>query len=162
MCSICTDGAFEAVASVCALWFFWTSRYIRQTEKKKGSYHVPSPPAGWQAAWLVPPAQEPCLWSGGLCIMEQSISIAHTYRHTHTQKLSPFPRQEVQATCNHEGHRSPLFAIWSEARIVPPSVGVYLCLCSRVSNISTDCRHMQACCLAWVKFQILLRLLSSL
>lgn len=91
---------------------------------------VTSPPAGWRAA------QEPCLWSAGLCIMEQSVSIAH--------KRNPFPRQEVQAIYNHEGHRSPLFAIWSEAHIVPSSVGVCLCLCSRVSNISTECRHMQA------------------
>lgn len=127
MCSICTDGAFEAVTSVCALWFLDQQIEGRQ---EKSSYT-----AGGQAAWLAVLHKNLVC---GLCIMEKSISLAHTDTHTHT---SPFPRQEVQAMYNHEGHRSSLFAMWSEACIVPSYVGV--CLCSRVSNISSDCGHMQ-------------------
>lgn len=80
MSSICADGAFEAVASVCDVVFGPEDR--RQTVERFTS--------SWLTGFLVGyAAQEPCLWSGGPCIMEQSISIVHT--HTDTHKLSLFP-----------------------------------------------------------------------
>lgn len=41
MCSICADGAFETVASVCVLWFL-----DQQIQTGERLLNVPSPPAG--------------------------------------------------------------------------------------------------------------------
>lgn len=148
MRSIRSHGAFEAVASVCAcvcvraLWFL--DQQIQTREKV--------PTCSFTSSWLtgclvgLRCTRVPVCGLEGYALWNSPFKIAHTHKHTqktHTH-TSSFPRQEVQAIYNHQGHRSPLFAIWSEARIVPPVVGVCLCLCSRVSNISTDCRHMQA------------------
>ena len=129
----------------------WTGRY--EADRRK------VPIWSFTSSWLTGcsagcAAQEPCLWSGGLCIMEQSIYMANTHTCTHTHELYSFPRQEVQAIyTSTKDTVLPCLRFWSGTHIVLLSVG--LCLCWRVLKVSTECRHMQA----WAKIYNLFRLL---
>lgn len=81
-CALSAMMAPSRLRLLCVCCGFWTSRYEADGRKV--------PTCCFTSSWLTGcllgcAAQEPCLWSGGLCIMEQSVSIAQTHAHRHTQ-----------------------------------------------------------------------------
>lgn len=65
---------------LCAMWFL-----DPKMEADRRKVPTCSFTSSWLTGFLVGcAAQEPCLWSGGLCIMEQSVSIVHTNTQIHT------------------------------------------------------------------------------
>lgn len=88
--------------------FFWIGRC------EAGRRKVPA--CSFTSSWLTGrsvgcAAQESCLWSGGLCIMEQSIPMAHTHMRACTTDTQTHPISSTGSSSHIQPPRTALSVV---------------------------------------------------
>ncbi len=146
-CTLSAPMAPSRLWLLCVRCGFWTSRYEADRRKVPACSFTSS----WLPGCLVGcAAQESCLRSGGLCIMEQSISIVHTHRHTRTNSLHFLDRKFRLYTTTKD---TALPCLRSEVkRVLFRRPWVCVCVCARVSpTLAQNADICRSGCTDWVK-----------
>lgn len=130
MCSICTDGAFEAVASVCAVWFFLDQQIYKADRKKKRFLPCTFTPS-WLTGCLVGSSCTRALFVVWRAMHYGTVHIYSAHTHTHRNSAHFLDRKFRRRATTKD---TALPCLRSEVkRVLFRRPWVYICVCARVS-----------------------------